>query len=127
MKEMNEKPKKTITKRNLPLEVKVCVKACQAKKAEDIVVIHLGEISSFTDFFIVMQGNSNKQNLAIYENVEQEMKKRKIRPLSVEGRRNAEWILMDYGSIILHIFSPTAREFYSLEKLWADGEKLTYS
>lgn len=124
---MNEKPKKSITKRNLPLEVKVCVKACRAKQAEDIVVIHLGEISSFTDFFIIMQGNSNKQNLAIYESVEQEMKKRKLRPLSVEGREKAEWILMDYGSIILHIFSPTTREFYSLEKLWADGEKLTYS
>ena len=124
---MNEKPKKSITKRNLPLEVKVCVKACRAKQAEDIVVIHLGEISSFTDFFIIMQGNSNKQNLAIYESVEQEMKKRKLRPLSVEGREKAEWILMDYGSIILHIFSPTTREYYSLEKLWADGEKLTYS
>ena len=124
---MNEKPKKSITKRNLPLEVKVCVKACRAKQAEDIVVIHLGEISSFTDFFIIMQGNSNKQNLAIYESVEQEMKKRTLRPLSVEGREKAEWILMDYGSIILHIFSPTTREYYSLEKLWADGEKLTYS
>lgn len=124
---MSEKPKKSITKRNLPLEVKVCIKACQVKKAEDIVVIHLGEISSFTDFFIVMQGNSNKQNLAIYESVEQEMKKRRIRPLSIEGRERAEWILMDYGSFILHIFSPESRQFYSLEKLWADGEKLTYS
>ena len=117
---------KTITKRSLPKEVKVSVRAGKAKMVELIVVIRLKEISSFTDYFIIMNGNSTRQNTAIYENVEKELKKESILPLHVEGKENAEWILMDYGSFILHIFSKEAREYYSLEKLWGDGPKLFY-
>ncbi len=115
-----------ITKRSLPKEVKVSVRAGKAKKGEHIVVIRLKEISSFTDYFIIMNGNSTRQNRAIYENIEKELKKESILPLHVEGKENAEWILMDYGSFILHIFSKETREYYSLEKLWGDGPKLFY-
>lgn len=115
-----------LSKRNLPQGVKITVKASQAKKSEDIVVLDLSGISSFTDFFIIMHGNSNRQNRAIYQNIELELKKADIRALSVEGKANAEWILMDYGDFIIHIFSETAREYYSLEKLWGDGPRLNY-
>jgi ribosome-associated protein len=94
------------------------------KKAEDIVVLDLTGISSFTDFFIIMNGNSSRQNVAISEGIEEELKDLSVRPLSVEGREHAEWILMDYGEFIVHIFSPRAREYYSLDKLWGDGIKL---
>ena len=107
----------------LPAEIKLCVDAAENKKAEDILVIDLRGISSFTDYFIVMHGNSNKQNQAIFEGLDQTLKQQEIRPLSVEGKRHAEWILMDYGSFIIHIFSPTARAYYALEKLWGDGIK----
>ena len=117
---------KKMTKRSLPKEVKVLVRAGKEKKGERIVVIRLKEISSFTDYFIIMNGNSTRQNTAIYENVEKELKKENILPLHIEGKENAEWILMDYGSFILHIFSKEAREYYSLEKLWGDGPKLFY-
>ncbi|MCK4264657.1 MAG: ribosome silencing factor [Candidatus Aminicenantes bacterium] len=126
MRKMNKEPSKKLTKRSLPGGVKISVKASQAKKGEDIIVLFLSEISSFTDFFIIMHGNSSRQNFAIYENIAMELKKKNVMPLSIEGKKNAEWILMDYGSFIIHIFSEKAREYYSLEKLWGDAPKITY-
>jgi ribosome-associated protein len=123
---MNESDSKKFTKRNLPRGVKLAVQASKEKKGEGITVLDLSEISSFTDVFIIMHGNSARQNKAIYEGIEQELKEAKIRPISKEGIKNAEWILMDYGSFIVHIFSKNAREYYMLEKLWTDAPKLTY-
>ena len=123
---MNSKTEKTPKTREIPESVKVSVEASRMKKAEDIVVLDLTGISSFTDFFIIMNGNSSRQNVAICEGIEEDLKDLSIRPLSVEGREHAEWILMDYGEFIVHIFSPRAREYYSLEKLWGDGIKLSF-
>ncbi|MGD8534539.1 MAG: nicotinate-nucleotide adenylyltransferase [Candidatus Aminicenantes bacterium] len=121
-----EKPKQIMTKRSLPPEVKISVKASLAKKGEELVILDLRGIASFTDFFIILHGNSSRQNKAIYESVEKELKENNVKPLSVEGGERAEWILMDFGSFIVHIFSREAREYYSLEKLWGDAPKLTY-
>jgi nicotinate-nucleotide adenylyltransferase len=107
----------------LPEEINQAVEIGQDKKAEDILVLDLRGISSFTDYFVIMHGNSGKQNQAIYQGIEQTLKSRDIRPISVEGKRHAEWVLMDYGSFIVHIFSPQARDYYALEKLWVDGIK----
>ena len=123
---MSEEITKKLDKRSLAKHVKMSVKASQAKKAEEIVVLDLQGISSFTDYFVIMQGNSKRQNIAIYENIEKELKADSVRPLSVEGRKNAEWILMDYGSFIIHIFSKEAREYYLLEKLWGDAPRSDY-
>lgn len=119
-----EKAKK-LTKRSLPPEVKMSLEAGLAKKAEDVRVLDLRELSSFTDYFLVMHGNSSRQNAAISDYIAEELKKGRVRPLSVEGRENAEWVLMDYGHFIVHIFSPKAREYYSLEKLWGDAPSLS--
>ena len=121
-----EMPKKSTTKKSLPSEVKASVKASLEKLGEELVVLDLRGIASFTDFFIIMHGNSSRQNKAIYENVEKELKKEEIKPLSVEGRERADWILMDFGSFIVHVFSKEAREYYSLEKLWGDAPKLSF-
>jgi ribosome-associated protein len=118
---------KKFTKRSLPPEVKLSVKASRAKKAEEILVLDLREISTFTDFFVIMTGNSSRQNVAIYESIEQELKKGKLAPIGVEGKEHAEWILMDYGSFVVHVFSKSAREYYSLEKLWGDAPKVAYA
>lgn len=117
---------KKFTKRNLPKEVRLSIKASLAKKAEDLCVLDLRELTSFTDFFIIMHGNSFRQNVAIYESIEEELAGKKIKPFGVEGLETAEWILLDYGSFVVHIFSKRAREFYSLEKLWADAPRLYY-
>jgi ribosome-associated protein len=127
MAEMNqEKTMKKLTKRSLPPEIKVSVKAVMDKKGEEILVLDLRGISSFTDYFLLMNGNSSRQNLALYEGVEEELKKVNVRPLSVEGKEHGEWILMDYGSFIVHVFSKQAREYYSLEKLWGDAPKISF-
>lgn len=123
---MDNKKPKTLTKRSLPQEVRISIKASLAKKAEELVVLDLRGISSFTDFFVISHGNSPRQNKAVYESVEQELKKGNVSPLSVEGKKHAEWILMDYGSFIVHVFSKASRSYYSLEKLWGDAPKLSY-
>lgn len=117
---------KKFCKRNLPKEVKLTIKASQAKKAEGLCVLDLRELTSFTDYFIIMNGNSSRQNIAIYQNIEEQLRKEKINPFGVEGLERAEWILIDYGSLVIHIFSKTTREHYALEKLWADAPRLDY-
>ncbi|MCR4396463.1 MAG: ribosome silencing factor [Candidatus Saccharicenans sp.] len=117
---------KKFTKRSLPREVRLSIKASLAKKAEDLCVLDLRELTSFTDFFIIMHGNSSRQNVAIYESIEEELSREKIKPFGIEGLETAEWILLDYGSFVVHIFSKRARDFYSLEKLWADAPRLDY-
>jgi len=115
-----------MTKRNLPPGVKVAVNAGQAKMGEDICVLDLREISTFTDFFLIMHGNSSRQNMAICENIEKELRRGKVKPSGIEGMTLGEWILMDYGSFVVHIFSKKARDYYSLEKLWGDAPRFTY-
>ncbi len=126
MRKMSKEIPKKLDKRGLAKHVKISIKVSQQKKAEDIVVLNLRDLSSFTDYFIIMTGNSRKQNLAICESVEKELKKESVRPLSIEGRENAEWILMDYGYFIIHIFSKEVREYYYLEKLWGDAPRIDY-
>jgi ribosome-associated protein len=115
-----------LTRKSLPPEVKLSVKVSQDKKAEDIIVLDLREVSTFTDFFVIMTGNSTRQNKAIYESIEQELKKSRLIPIGVEGRDLAEWILIDYGSFVVHVFSKQARGYYSLEKLWGDAPRLFF-
>jgi ribosome-associated protein len=117
---------KKFTKRSLPREVKLSIKASQAKKAEGLCVLDLRELTSFTDFFIIMNGNSSRQNVAIYQNIEEELRKEKINPFGVEGLERGDWILVDYGSLVIHIFSKATREHFALEKLWADAPRLDY-
>lgn len=121
---MEKKKTKRVPKRSLPPGVELSVRASQEKQAADILVLDLRDVCSFTDFFIIMNGNTARQNVAIYENIERELKKNSLKPLGVEGKEHGEWILMDYGSFIVHVFSRHAREYYSLEKLWGDASKI---
>jgi len=115
---------RNLYKKDLPEDVKLSIHACQEKKGEGIVVLDLRDLSSFTDYFLILHGFSKRQNLALYENVELLLKRKNVTPLSVEGKENAEWILMDYGHFIVHIFSRDARDYYCLEKLWGDAPRL---
>jgi len=121
----NTKPKKA-AKRNLPSEVRKAVGFCQAKLAEDIHVLDLRDLAAFTDFFVILNGNSARQNQAISDHVERELRKEGLRPLGVEGRGAGDWILMDYGFFLIHVFSKEKRVFYSLEKLWGDAPRAVY-
>jgi ribosome-associated protein len=123
---MAEDKKKRFTKRSLPPNVRLAVEAALARKAEDVCVLDLRDLSSFTDFFLIMHGNSSRQNVAIAEAVEAALKPAGLRPLSVEGRESAEWVLLDYGSIVVHVFSRAARDHYGLETLWGDAPRLDF-
>ena len=117
---------KKATKRTLPAGVKLAIQAGLDKKAEDVLVLDLRELASFTDFFVIMSGRSTRQNQAAYDAIKEVLKKKKIAPLGAEGLDSGEWILMDYGSFIVHLFSPRLRETYALEMLWGDAPRLSF-
>lgn len=85
-------------------------------------MLDLQGISSFTDFFIICTGSSGKQIQAISDEVALQMKKRGEMPLSVEGYKQAEWVLTDFGDVVVHVLTPKARAYYDLERLWREGK-----
>lgn len=123
---MTQDKKKRFTKRGLADEVKLAVDACLAKKAEDLCLLDLRGLSGFTDYFLITNGNSSRQNAAIAESVELRLKAAGLRPLGIEGRESPDWVLVDYGWFVVHVFSRAAREHYALEKLWGDAPRLDY-
>ena len=97
----------------------LAVRAAESKKATDIVVLDLTGITSFADYFVICTGGNQKQVQAIADEVGQRLKKENGElPISLEGYNQAEWVLADYGDLLVHIFSPKAREYYGLERLW---------
>lgn len=102
--------------------VKIAVKAMDDKKAEDIKVIRIGEVSSVADYFVIANGTNPSQVEAIVDAVDEELTKNNISALRTEGLRSSGWILMDYGDVVIHIFSKEDRLFYDLERIWRDGE-----
>lgn len=95
------------------------------KKAEDIVVLDLTELSDVCDYYVIASGQNNRLVDAIVDEVEEKvLKNLGEKPISIEGREERSWILMDFGSVLVHVFTPEAREFYRLEKLWGDAPQL---
>jgi ribosome-associated protein len=117
----------TGTKKRLTGEVGKAVRAALDKKASDVVVLDLRGTPAFTDFFVLCSGQSQRQVKAIADAVEEALRAAKVRPAHVEGYERAEWILMDYFTFIVHVFTPATRAFYSLERLWGDAERLDVS
>jgi ribosome-associated protein len=106
--------------------VKMALQCVADKKAIDPVLLDLRGIADFTDFFIIVSGSSEKQVQAISDEIEERLKKELHEiPINIEGYTAAEWILMDYGDFIVHIFDKDAREFYDLERLWRDAKRIT--
>ena len=100
------------------------VKAVLAKKARGLVVLDVRELTSVADVFIICGGRSNRQVRAIAEHIQTSLKKHRIRPLSVEGKTEGHWILLDYGHVVIHVFYEPIREFYDLEGLWIDAKRI---
>jgi len=100
------------------------IKAALGKKAMDLVVLDVRKLSSIADVFIICTGRSNRQVLAIAEHIQVDLKKHGIKPLSVEGKKEGHWVLLDYGHVIIHVFYEPVRSFYDLEGLWIDAERI---
>ena len=114
----------TGTRKRLSGEVGKAVQAALDKKALDVVVLDLRNTPAFTDFFILCSGQNARQVKAIADAVEETLRAAKVRPAHVEGYERAEWILMDFFTFIVHVFTPQTRAFYSLERLWGDAERI---
>jgi ribosome-associated protein len=99
------------------------VRAAEAKQATDILVLDLTAVTSFADFFVICTGNNQKQVQAISDEVNLQLKHEAGElPINVEGYTQAEWVLADYGDLLVHVFSPKAREYYGLERLWRSAK-----
>jgi ribosome-associated protein len=94
------------------------------KKATDIVLLRTAEVTTMADYFVICSGRSDRQLGALAGALVDELRKDGIRPIGVEGRANARWILIDYGSVIVHVFAPEEREYYGLERLWSSAAKV---
>ena len=88
------------------------------KQAEDIALLDLRDVCSFTDYFVIATGTSTRQIRTLVEEVEQTIKNAGVRPLHIEGSDDTGWVLLDFGDVIIHVFAPREREFYGLERLW---------
>lgn len=108
-------------------KAKAIVKVMDSKKARDIKLIEIGELSSLGDYFIICSAQSNTQVSAIAEDIEDEMTKLGFEPNRVDGRQTAQWILMDYYDVMVHVFQEESRNFYNLERLWADAPTVDIS
>ena len=120
-------PHKAPTKRTrarVPVAITATVAAMRDKKADDVLVLDLRQADAFTDFFIVATGQNRRQTQAIADAVEAALRAKKQRPTHVEGYERCEWVLLDYFDFVVHVFSPTARAFYGLDRLWGNAKPL---
>ena len=101
---------------------KIALEALEDKKAGDLKLIDIEEISTIADYFIIASGTNRNQVQAMADNVEEALSKAGCEPKHIEGYPSANWVLMDYGDIILHIFDEENRLFYDLERIWRDGK-----
>jgi ribosome-associated protein len=102
------------------------IRAAEEKQAVDILALDLRGITTMADVFLICHGRNTRQNQAIADEIEKQLKEvNGERPLAIEGLSNAEWILMDYGDLVVHIFTEKSREYYELERLYRDAKRLS--
>ena len=100
------------------------VEIASDKKGNDIVMLRTAELTSMADFFVICSGRSDRQVNALASAIVGELRDEGIRPMGLEGRQSARWVLLDYGTVIVHIFAPDEREYYGLERLWAKAAQV---
>jgi len=104
----------------------VAIDAAESKKARDVKVLDLREVTSFTDYFVICSSASARQGKAIADEIGKALKEIGELPVSAEGYDSGDWILLDYGDFIVHIFSESARSYYDLERLWRHARNVEY-
>jgi ribosome-associated protein len=103
----------------------LCVRIALDTKAEDLVVLDVHELSSFTDYFIIMTGRSTRHVLGLAEAIEEELRSKRINRRHAEGIQEGTWVLLDFGVLVVHVFYKDTRAFYQLEELWHDAPQLS--
>ena len=106
-------------------ELRLAIQCADDKKAVNMIALDLREIASFTEFFVIASGTNPRQVQAIADEINEQLKKQlQRRPVRIEGYSTAEWVLLDYGDFIVHLFDKEARDFYDLERLWRDARRV---
>jgi len=97
------------------------------KKATDALILQVAPLTSVADYLVIGSADSDRQASAIADHIDGILSRSGTRPLSIEGRRSSQWVLMDFGDVIVHIFRQDVREHYALERLWADAKRIAVS
>ncbi len=100
--------------------------AAAEKNALDIEVLDVGDLLIITDFFVITSGTSDRQVATIFESIEERLREKGVKPIGVEGEKEAKWVVLDYGSVVVHVFRTEQREYYQLERLWRDAPRLDW-
>jgi ribosome-associated protein len=107
--------------------VREAVASAEDRKALDLKVLHLEKVSDFTDYFLICSGSSARQVQAIADAIEERLRQEQVRPLHSEGYNHGQWVLLDFGDLVVHVFQEEPRRFYALERLWGDAPDVTAS
>ena len=102
----------------------LAARACYDLKAEDLVILEVTGITTIADYFVICSGTSQAHLRAVATEVMKRLKEHRTRPLGQEGFRDTSWILLDFGDVVVHVFSSGSRQFYSLETLWGDAKRI---
>lgn len=105
-------------------ELDVYVRSALGKKARNLILLDVRDLTSLADAFLICHGTSNRQVSAIAEHIQRDLKKQGIHALSVDGLKEGHWVLMDYGHVVIHVFFESTRRFYNLEGLWSDARHI---
>ena len=127
MKPPGTRARKRRSSPRLSSELTAGIAAALDKKAGDVVVLDLSRTSAFTDFFVICTGTNVRQVQAIADGIKEALGRQGTKPALIEGYDRAQWILIDYFDFIFHIFLPATREFYALERLWGDAQRVAVS
>jgi ribosome-associated protein len=119
-----KRTRKRIAPTRISKDLMAAVAAALDKKAENLAVLDLTKASAFTDFFVICTGTNRRQVQAIADAVQESLAGHGTKPALIEGYERGDWILINYFDFIIHVFMPATREFYSLEKLWGDAERI---
>lgn len=116
----------TARKDSIPSHVRAAISAAQEKQAEDVILLDLAGLGAFTDYFVVCTGFSPRQLEAIGDEIEEQLERSGVRLLHREGKSESDWMLLDFGSLVVHVFTERARHFYDLERLWRAARRVEF-
>ena len=116
----------TARKDSIPPHVRAAISAAQEKQAVDVILLDLEGLAAFTDYFIVCTGFSSRQLEAICDEIEERLERSGVRLQHREGKAGSDWMLLDFGSLIVHVFTERTRHFYDLERLWRAARRIEF-